>query len=281
LRCDLCHKFFDSVFQKLGGKILPVNKIDLNSDVGESFGNYKLGLDEAVIPLISSANIACGFHAGDPTVMKRTVAIAKENGVALGAHPGFPDLIGFGRRNLDASLDEIKDYVVYQIGALQAFATEQGIKLQHVKPHGALYNMAVGNTDIWQAVAQAVAAVDRRLILFVLAGSNRKDLEAIAAGHGIRMAFEFFGDRAYNPDGSLVSRKEPGAVIHDQQAVAAKVLKMVKEGRVVCRDGSEIEMAADTICVHGDNPAALALVKNIRESLQSAGVEIAAPATFL
>jgi UPF0271 protein len=281
LRCDLCHKFFDSVFQKLGGKILPVNKIDLNSDVGESFGNYKLGLDEAVIPLISSANIACGFHAGDPTVMKRTVAIAKENGVALGAHPGFPDLIGVGRRKLDASLDEIKDYVVYQIGALQAFATEQGIKLQHVKPHGALYNMAVGNTDIWQAVAQAVAAVDRRLILFVLAGSNRKDLEAIAAGHGIRMAFEFFGDRAYNPDGSLVSRKEPGAVIHDQQAVAAKVLKMVKEGRVVCRDGSEIEMAADTICVHGDNPAALALVKNIRESLQSAGVEITAPATFL
>jgi UPF0271 protein len=264
-----------------GDKIMPLNKIDLNSDVGESFGNYKLGLDEQVIPLISSANIACGFHAGDPTVMKRTVAIAKENGVALGAHPGFPDLIGFGRRNLDASLDEIADYVTYQIGALQAFANAQGMKLQHVKPHGALYNMAVRNTEIWQAVARAVAAVDRRLILFVLAGSNRKELEAIAAGHGIRMAFEFFGDRAYNPDGSLVSRKEPGAVIHDHRAVAAKVLKMVKEGRVVCRDGSEIEMAADTICVHGDNPAALALIINIRESLQSAGVEIAAPGTFL
>jgi UPF0271 protein len=260
---------------------MPLKKIDLNSDVGESFGNYKLGLDEQVIPLISSANIACGFHAGDPSVMKHTVAIAKENGVALGAHPGFPDLVGFGRRNLDASLDEIKDFVTYQIGALQAFAAAQGMKLQHVKPHGALYNMAVRNTDIWQAVAQAVAAVDRRLILFVLAGSNRRDLEAIAAGNGIRMAFEFFGDRAYNPDGSLVSRKEPGAVIHDQQAVAAKVLKMVKEGRVVCRDGSEIEMAADTICVHGDNPAAVALVKTIRESLQAAGVEIAAPATFL
>ena len=260
---------------------MPVNKIDLNSDVGESFGNYKLGLDEELIPLISSANIACGFHAGDPTVMKRTVAIAKESGVALGVHPGYPDLIGFGRRNLDASLDEVKDYVTYQIGALQAFATAQGMSLQHVKPHGALYNMAVRNTDIWQAVAQAVAAVDRRLILFVLAGSNRKDLEAIAVENGIRMAFEFFGDRAYNPDGSLVSRKEPGAVIHDHQAVAAKVLKMVKEGRVVCRDGSEIEMAADTVCVHGDNPAALALVKNIRESLQAAGVEIAAPATFL
>lgn len=260
---------------------MPVNKIDLNSDLGESFGNYKLGLDEQVIPLITSANIACGFHAGDPSVMKRTVAIAKENGVALGAHPGFPDLVGFGRRNLEASLDEIKDYVTYQIGALQAFATAQGMKLQHVKPHGALYNMAVRNPDIWQAVAQAVAALDRRLILFVLAGSNRQDLEAIAAGNGIRMAFEFFGDRAYNSDGSLVSRKEPGAVIHDQQAVAAKVLKMVKEGRVVCRDGSEIEMAADTICVHGDNPAAVELVRTIRESLQASGVEIAAPETFL
>jgi len=260
---------------------MPLNKIDLNSDVGESFGNYKLGLDEAVIPLISSANIACGFHAGDPTVMRRTIAIAKANGVALGAHPGFPDLIGFGRRNLEATLDEIRDYVTYQIGALQAFAAAAGMRLQHVKPHGALYNMAVRNTDIWDAVARAIAAVDTRLILFVLAGANRPDLEAIGARHGIRVAFEFFGDRAYNPDGSLVSRKEPGAVIHDQTAVAAKVLKMVKEGRVVCKDGSEIEMAADTICVHGDNPSALALVKNIRESLQSAGIEITAPHTFL
>ncbi|MBW2430795.1 MAG: LamB/YcsF family protein, partial [Deltaproteobacteria bacterium] len=153
--------------------------------------------------------------------------------------------------------------------------------LQHVKPHGALYNMAVQNPAIWDAVAQALAAVDPHLILFVLAGSNRKDLEAIGARHGIRIAFEFFGDRAYNPDGSLVSRKEPGAVIHDHKAVAEKVLKMIKEGRVVCKDGSEMDMAADTICVHGDNPAALALVKNIRESLQAAGVAIAAPQTFL
>jgi UPF0271 protein len=266
---------------KDGGDIMPENKIDLNSDVGESFGNYKLGLDDQVIPLISSANIACGFHAGDPTVMKHTVEIAKKNGVALGAHPGFPDLMGFGRRRMDASLDEIKDYVTYQIGALQAFAAAQGMSLQHVKPHGALYNMAVGNPDIWRAVAEAVAAVDARMILFVLAGSNRRDLEAIAAESGIRMAFEFFGDRAYNPDGSLVSRKEPGAVIHDHKAVAEKVLKMVREGRVVCRDGSEIEMAADTICVHGDNPAALVLVQNIRETLEAAGVEIAPPRTFL
>jgi UPF0271 protein len=260
---------------------MPVNKIDLNSDVGESFGNYKLGLDEDVVPLISSANVACGFHAGDPTVMKRTLEIAADNGVAVGAHPGFPDLIGFGRRQMDVSLEEIHDYVLYQVGALQAFATARGIKLQHVKPHGALYNMAVQNNDIWDAVAHSIAALDSDLILYVLAGSNRKDLEALGTKHGIRIAFEFFGDRAYNPDGSLVSRKEPGAVIHDHEAVAAKVLKMVKAGRVVCNDGSEIDMAADTICVHGDNPSALALVKNIRESLEAAGVEIAAPSKFL
>jgi UPF0271 protein len=260
---------------------MPENKIDLNSDVGESFGNYKLGMDEDVIPLISSANIACGFHAGDPAVMKQTIAIARENGVAIGAHPGFPDLIGFGRRNLDASLQEIQDYVTYQVGAIQAFATAQGMNLQHVKPHGALYTMAVQNPEIWNAVAEAIAALDENLILFVLAGANRPVLEAIGARHGIRIGFEFFGDRAYNRDGSLVSRKEPGAVIHDHELVAEKVLKMVTEGKVVCKDGSEIDMAADTICVHGDNPSALALVKNIRKTLVTAGVEITPPADFL
>ena len=197
---------------------MPANKIDLNSDVGESFGNYKLGLDEDVIPMISSANIACGFHAGDPAVMKRTIAIAKEAGVAIGAHPGFPDLIGFGRRNMDASLEEIKDYVTYQVGALQAFAISMGLKLQHVKPHGALYTMAVQNPAIWDAVAEAIAALDKSLIMFVL-----EELEAMGSKHGIRIAFEFFGDRAYNTDGSLVSRKEPGAVIHDDEVVAEKV----------------------------------------------------------
>jgi len=261
--------------------MMPAKKIDLNSDVGESFGNYKLGLDEDIIPLISSANIACGFHAGDPAVMKRTIAIASENGVAIGAHPGFPDLIGFGRRSMDASLEEIKDLVTYQVGALQAFATARGMKLQHVKPHGALYNMAVRNMAIWDAVAEVSAAIDKRLILFVLAGPGRDELEAIGTKHGIRIAFEFFGDRAYNSDGSLVSRKEPGAVIHDNEVVAEKVLYMVKKGRVVCKDGSEIELAADTICVHGDNPAALELVKKIRETLLDSGIEIAAPETFL
>ena len=260
---------------------MPLNKIDLNSDVGESFGNYKLGLDEEVIPLISSANIACGFHAGDPTVMRHTIAIAKKNGVAIGAHPGFPDLIGFGRRNLDASLAEIADYVTYQIGALRAFAAAAGMTLQHVKPHGALYNMAVKEPAIWDAVAEATAAVNARLILYVLAGMDRENLKAIGAKHGLRIAFEFFGDRAYNPDGSLVSRKKPGAVIHDGDIVAEKIVKMVKEGRVVCIDGTEIDMTADTICVHGDNPAALSLVQKIRATLQASGVEIAPPETFL
>ena len=261
--------------------MMPVKKIDLNSDVGESFGNYKLGLDEEVIPLISSANIACGFHAGDPTVMKHTISIAQDSGVAVGAHPGFPDLIGFGRRNMDASLEEIKDYVTYQVGALQAFAAAGGTKLQHVKPHGALYTMAVKNSAIWDAVAEAVAAVDTGLILFVLAGPGREELNAIGAKHGLRIAFEFFGDRAYNTDGSLVSRLEPGAVIHDNEIVAEKILKLVEEGKVVCKDGTEIDMAADTICVHGDNPSALALVKKIRETLLASNIEIAAPETFL
>jgi len=261
--------------------IMPVDKIDLNSDVGESLGNYKLGLDEDVIPLISSANIACGFHGGDPTVMRRTIALSKANNVAPGAHPGLPDLIGFGRRKLDASLDEIKDYVTYQIGAIQAFAETQGLRLQHVKPHGALYNMAIENMKIWDGVAEAIAAIDPRLILFVMAGPWRKDLEAIGAKHGIRIAYEFFGDRAYNPDGSLVSRRLAGAVIHDPKQVAEKVIKMVKEGKVVCIDGSEIEISAETICVHGDNPAALELIRNIRDSLLKAGIEIAPPSTFL
>lgn len=257
------------------------NKIDLNSDVGESFGIYKLGLDEEVIPLISSANIACGFHAGDPAVMKRTISLAKENGVGAGAHPGFPDLIGFGRRNMDATLEEIKDYVVYQVGALQAFASAQGVRLQHVKPHGALYNMAVQNVDVWDAVAEALAALDRDLILVVLAGPNRSELEAIAARHSIRIAFEFFGDRAYNPDASLVSRREAGAVLHNSEDVAKRVIKMVTEGVVAAINGSEIRLEADTICVHGDNPEAVALVKNIRKSLMGSGVEVVPMGTFL
>lgn len=260
---------------------MPVKAIDLNADVGESFGSYTLGLDAEVIPLVSSANIACGFHAGDPAVMRRTVTLARTHGVGLGAHPGLPDLMGFGRRVMDLSLEEIRDCVVYQLGALQAVAAAQGARLQHVKAHGALYNMAVKRPEIWETMAEVLAAIDARLILFVMAGANRAELEAIAARRGIRFAFEFFADRAYNADGSLVARRQAGAVIHDPEAVAARVLQLVTQGSVTACDGSELPLRADTICVHGDNPEALALVRQVRQALQSAGVTIASPAAFM
>jgi UPF0271 protein len=255
--------------------------IDLNSDVGESFGIYKLGLDEEVIPLISSANVACGFHAGDPAVMRRTLALAKTHSVSVGAHPGLPDLLSFGRRYMDASLREIKDYTAYQVGALQAFAALQGTRLQHVKPHGALYNMAVQNINIWEATAEVIAGIDKGLILVALAGLNRDQIREIGERYGIRVAFEFFADRAYNPNGSLVSRQEPGAVIHDETTVARRVIKMINDGKVMAKDGAEVSLTADTICVHGDNPAAVRLIRGIREALKAAGIEIKPIGAFL
>jgi len=256
-------------------------KIDLNSDVGESFGVYKIGLDEEVIPLISSANIACGFHAGDPAVMRRTIALAKEHGVALGAHPGFPDLLGFGRRNMDATMEEIRDYITYQIGALQAFAASQGMNLQHVKAHGALYNMAAQDMRITQAITESVSRLDKDLILVMLPGPKKDEVLEIGKYYGIRVVFEFFADRGYNSDGTLVSRREPGAMIHDHQFAADRVLKMVTEGKIASKDGIEIEVASDTVCVHGDNPAAVRLIEQIRESLLSSGVEITPMEQFL
>ncbi len=249
-------------------------QIDMNSDVGESYGVYKLGLDEEVIPHITSANIACGFHAGDPAVMRKTVALAKQYGVEVGAHPGFPDLIGFGRRNVDATLEEIQDYMVYQTGSLMGFTLSQGLRLQHVKAHGSLYNMAVANSKIWEAMAESIAKVDREIILVALASSNNESLREIGKRYGLRMAFEAFPDRAYNSNGSLVSRREKGAVIHDHQIVAKRALKMALEGKVVAIDGTEIEIKADTLCVHGDNPAAVEMVKKIRQELRDAGVNI-------
>lgn len=249
-------------------------RIDINSDVGENFGVYKLGLDEEVIPQITSANIACGFHGGDPGVMRRTISLAKRHGVEVGAHPGFPDLMGFGRRNIDATLEEIQDYVVYQMGALQAFALSQEMRLQHVKAHGSLYNMAVANLRISEAIAEAVAKVDRGIVLVVLASSRREPLLEIGRRYGIRIAFEAFADRAYRNDGSLVPRREKGAVIEDHEIVAKRALKMALEGKVVAIDGTEIELKADTLCVHGDNPAAVQMVKTIREGLKAAGVEV-------
>jgi UPF0271 protein len=256
-------------------------QIDMNSDVGESFGVYKLGLDEEVIPHITSANIACGFHGGDPGVMRKTVSLAKQYGVEVGAHPGFPDLMGFGRRNIDATMEEIQDYIVYQMGALQAFCLSQGLRLQHVKPHGSLYNMAVANHRIWELIAEAVTKVDREVILVVLAPSKREPLLEIGERYGIRIAFEAFPDRAYYRNGSLVFRREKGAVIEDHEIVAERALKMALEGRVVAIDGTEIELRADTLCVHGDNPAAVHMVKRIREGLKAAGVEVTAMKNFV
>lgn len=256
-------------------------QIDMNSDVGESFGVYKLGLDEEVIPHITSANIACGFHGGDPGVMRKTVSLAKQSGVEIGAHPGFPDLMGFGRRNIEATLEEIQDYVVYQIGALQAFALSYGLRLQHVKTHGSLYNMAVANPKISEAIAEAVAKVDREIILVVLASSKKELLAEMGKRYGIRIALEAFPDRAYNRDGSLVSRREKGAVIKDHEVVAKRALKMALKGKVIAIDGTEIELRADTLCVHGDNPAAVQIVKGIRESLKAAGVEVTPMKNFI
>ena len=246
-------------------------RVDLNSDLGESFGNYTLGMDEAILEYVSSANVACGWHAGDPLVMEKTVALAKANGVAVGAHPGFPDLMGFGRRNMVVTPEEAKAYIKYQVGALKAFTDSQGMKLQHVKPHGAFYNMAAVDAKLARAMCEAVYEVDKDIIFMGLAGS--KMIEA-AKEVGLKAASEVFADRAYNSDGTLVSRKLPGAVIKDKDLAIKRVVRMVKEGKVESADGTDITIQADSICVHGDNPKALEFVKNIRETLLAEGVEI-------
>ncbi len=244
-------------------------KIDFNCDMGESFGTYKLGYDEEVIRYITSANIACGFHAGDPMWMRTTVRLAEEHGVAVGAHPGFPDLHGFGRRNMAVTPDEAKTDVIYQIGALAAFT--RGKKLQHVKPHGAMYNLAVGGGDLARAICEAVLEVDPEMVLVVLAGTPWVHL---ATEMGLRVAREVFADRALNPDGTLVSRSTPGAVIHDTEEVVERSIKMVTEGKVTAISGEEISVSADTICLHGDTPGAVQLAASLRSRLEAAGVEI-------
>ena len=246
-------------------------KVDLNSDLGESFGAYTIGLDSQVIPYVSSANVACGYHAGDPLVMDQSVAAAKAAGVAVGAHPGYPDLMGFGRRNLACSPKEVKAYVQYQLGALMAFAKAQGVKLQHCKPHGALYNMAAKDMELSLAIAEGIAEVDKDIILMGLAGS--KLLEA-GRKAGLRVASEVFADRAYQADGSLVPRKQPGAVIHDKDQAIARTVRMVTQGKVTAVTGEEVSIQAHSICVHGDNPSAVEFVKNIRAALTAQGVEI-------
>jgi len=248
-------------------------RIDLNCDMGESFGIWRLGDDEAVLPYITSANIACGVHAGDPSTMRRTVRMALDRGVAVGAHPGLPDLVGFGRRNLAITPEEAYDLVVYQVGALAAFVKAEGGRLQHVKPHGALYNMAAKDRALADAIAAAVAAVDPGLILFGLAGS-----ELVRAGQraGLRVAAEAFADRTYQADGSLTPRRTPGALIDDPDRAAEQVVRLVKEGKVRALDGTELTVHADTVCLHGDGARAVELAHAIRARLEAEGIAVRA-----
>lgn len=249
-------------------------QIDLNGDVGESFGAYEIGHDAALIPVLTSANIACGFHAGEPGVMRATVVLAREHRVAVGAHPGFPDLVGFGRREMKATPREIEDFVAYQIGALAGIAAAQGVRLAHVKPHGALYNMAARDADIADAIARAVASVDRSLKLFGLPGSQ--SLEA-ARRHGLRAIGEAFADRAYRRDGSLMPRREPGAVIDDEETVVSRALAIARDRIVTAADGTSVRADVETICVHGDTPGAAQLASRIRTTLEAAGIQVRSP----
>jgi UPF0271 protein len=246
-------------------------RVDLNADVGESFGAYSLGQDPALMRVITSANVACGFHAGDPAIMRATVALAKQFGVAVGAHPGFPDLQGFGRRELSLSVREVEDIALYQIGALAALAAAEGIRLQHVKAHGALYHRAARDRECADALARATVAVDRELIFFAPPNS---ELSAASERAGLRTVREAFADRAYQPNGALVPRGDVGAVLHHPDVVVGRALRMVKERTVEAIDGTIIPIDADTICVHGDTPDAALLAARIRRALEHEGVMV-------
>lgn len=246
-------------------------QVDLNCDLGESFGNYKLGMDDQVIPMITSANVACGYHASDPVVMNKTIAMAKEHGIEVGAHPGFPDLMGFGRRNMNVSPAEAKAYTLYQLGALDAFCRVHGMKMQHVKPHGAMYNMAAKDYRLAKAICEAIYEFDKELIVMGLSGG-----ELVRAGKdmGLRTALEVFADRAYEEDGSLVDRRKDGAMITDENVAIERVVRMVKEQKVTAITGKDIPIKADSVCVHGDGVKALEFVKKIRERLTEEGIAL-------
>jgi UPF0271 protein len=241
--------------------------------MGESFGAYRMGTDEDILQYVTSANIACGFHAGDPATMRKTVTLALEKGIAIGAHPGLPDLTGFGRRNMEISPQEAFDMVVYQIGALYGFVKAEGGKIQHVKPHGALYNMAAKSMELSQAIAGAIYKVDSELILFGLSGS-----ELVKAGEaiGLRTASEVFADRTYQKDGSLTPRRQPDALLTDDQKAIDQVIRMVKEGKVLSQQGIDIVIQADTVCIHGDGLHGLSFARQIRERLNNSDVTVQA-----
>ena len=245
--------------------------IDLNSDLGEGFGAHQIGYDAELFELISSANVACGFHGGDPRVMERTIATATAYGVAVGAHPGFPDLVGFGRREIVATPDEVRTDTLYQLGALDAFCRVAGVELQHVKAHGALYNRANHDRATADAIAAAVKAYDMGLIFLAQPGTA---LFAAGEAAGLPMAREGFADRAYNPDGTLVSRRLPGAVITDPELAAERALRLVTEGRLTAADGTELELTIDSLCIHSDTPGAVAIARAIRRRFDEAGVAV-------
>lgn len=245
--------------------------VDLNCDMGESFGPYTMGLDQQVMPLITSANVACGFHAGDPMVMQRTVALAARYGVAVGAHVSFPDLVGFGRREMHIPPAELTADVLYQLGALEGFCRAAGVAMRHVKPHGALYNMAQQDSAVAEAIARAVASFDPRLLLFAQPGSA---MERAALEAGLQPVAEVFADRAYVAGGALASRSLPGAVLHDPDTVAERALQMVTQKQVVALDGTVVPLRAESICVHGDTPGAVELIRRIRSRLLDAGVAV-------
>jgi UPF0271 protein len=247
--------------------------IDLNSDLGESFGRWELGDDVHMLDIVTSANVACGFHAGDPAIMRRTVRAAVERGVVVGAHVAYRDLAGFGRRSMDVPSAELQADVVYQLGALQAIAAAEGGRVAYVKPHGALYNIAARDERVARDVAVAVADVDPSLLMLGLPGSAA--LHA-AQDAGLRTSSEAFADRAYTPSGTLVPRREPGAVLHDADLVAARMLRLVTEGVVEAVDGTDVRVAADSVCVHGDTPGAVAMAARVRDALREGGIALRA-----
>jgi UPF0271 protein len=254
-------------------------RIDINCDLGESYGEFNVGNDAEIMPHITSANVACGFHAGDPVTMAQTINLAKKHKVAVGAHPGFPDLMGFGRREMQLTSEEAKNYVIYQISALQGFAKAANLNLQHVKPHGALYNMAVKDEKLSKAIAEAAKAVDNNLIVFAPSNST---LARVAAKNGLRVAYEFFADRAYNSDGSLVSRKQSNAIVHEPKVVAERVARAVSERTVSAVNGEVVNLGeVHTVCVHGDTPNSAELAKNLKKGLVKKGIDVKPVGSFI
>jgi len=254
-------------------------QIDINCDLGESYGAFKVGNDERIMPHITSANIACGFHAGDPATMMHTVNLAKKHKVAVGAHPGYPDLLGFGRREMQLTLTEVRNYTIYQVSALQGFTKTAGVSLQHVKPHGALYNTAVKDEKVSKGIVEAIKALNPSLIVFA---APKSILAKVAVNSGLRVAQEVFADRAYNSDGSLVSRKKPNAIIQEPLKVVERAVKMVKEGTVLTANGEVLNLGeVHTVCVHGDTPTAVKLAETLKKGFIKAGIKVKPVSSFV